>query len=72
VLEDNDPHGWIYRAYNTDGEMPLVDTDYWMRYSTSLYWAFTTLTTVGYGDVSAGTMAEQMFSIATMMIGVTW
>lgn len=36
---------------------------------TSLYWAFTTLTTVGYGDISAHTQWEKGFSVIMLMAG---
>ena len=38
----------------------------------ALYWAFSTLTTVGYGDISATTKEEQMFSMIMMLLGVSW
>jgi len=33
------------------------------KYITSVYWVFTTLTTVGYGDYTAKTMYEQIFTM---------
>jgi len=41
-----------------------------MKYITSLYWSIQTLTTVGYGDVSAVTVPEQILAILWMIIGV--
>eukprot|EP01051_Picozoa_sp_SAG22_P004507 SAG22_NODE_243_length_14055_cov_3.073015_15_plen_123_part_00 len=55
-----------------------ADTDEWAvapnnhkrRYFTALYWAFTTITTVGYGDIHAYNMWEMAVSILSMVIGV--
>ena len=42
----------------------------WDKYQISWYWAVTTITTVGYGDISGNHMTEKMFSTITMIIGV--
>mmetsp|Transcript_17614 Transcript_17614/g.27611 ORF Transcript_17614/g.27611 Transcript_17614/m.27611 type:complete len:612 (-) Transcript_17614:717-2552(-) len=44
----------------------------WVQYISAMYWAFSTLTTVGYGDISARTPQEQTFSMVMMLVGVTW
>ena len=41
-----------------------------MLYITSIYWAFTTLTTVGYGDIGVETILEKNFSMVWMIFGV--
>ena len=33
-----------------------------------MYWAFTTMTTVGYGDISSVTVAEKVWAIGTMIV----
>lgn len=38
-------------------------------YVTSLYFALSSLTSVGFGNVSANTDSEKIFSICTMLIG---
>ena len=38
----------------------------------ALYWAFTTMTTVGYGDVTPQTDEERIFCIFAMIIGVAF
>ena len=42
---------------------------YAFRYITSIYWATTTLTTVGYGDLYAYIIAEKVWTMATMVVG---
>jgi hypothetical protein len=39
-------------------------------YLTSFYFTVTTITTVGYGDISGHTKAEKIFCILIMVIGV--
>lgn len=41
-------------------------------YTTCLYWAVTTVTTVGYGDISATTVGEKLFAIFVEVCGVAW
>jgi hypothetical protein len=35
-----------------------------------VYWAFSTLTTVGFGDISAKTIPEKIIAIIWMIFGV--
>eukprot|EP00520_Triparma_pacifica_P006086 CAMPEP_0118657744 /NCGR_PEP_ID=MMETSP0785-20121206/14188_1 /TAXON_ID=91992 /ORGANISM="Bolidomonas pacifica, Strain CCMP 1866" /LENGTH=810 /DNA_ID=CAMNT_0006550695 /DNA_START=182 /DNA_END=2610 /DNA_ORIENTATION=- len=63
--------GWVCReGYMMNKEGSMVDNR--LRYVASLYWAFSTLTTVGYGDISAKTVGEQLFSMLMMLLGVSW
>ena len=39
-------------------------------YCISFYWTITTITTVGYGDISAGNITEMIFSSVMMLVGV--
>lgn len=49
----------------------LDDDSLTTAYIASLYWGFTTMTTVGYGDLTAKTTAEKGFAIGAMMVGAT-
>jgi CRP-like cAMP-binding protein len=40
------------------------------KYLTSLYWAFTTMTTVGYGDVHPSTPNERLYGFFAMLVAV--
>lgn len=44
--------------------------DNWGLYLLSLYWTITTITTVGYGDISGTTEIERIYCIVIMLIGV--
>lgn len=39
------------------------------QYVSAIYWAITTLTTVGYGDISPSTEAEYYYAIVAMVVG---
>eukprot|EP00191_Tetraselmis_sp_GSL018_P005589 CAMPEP_0177605304 /NCGR_PEP_ID=MMETSP0419_2-20121207/16627_1 /TAXON_ID=582737 /ORGANISM="Tetraselmis sp., Strain GSL018" /LENGTH=989 /DNA_ID=CAMNT_0019099439 /DNA_START=131 /DNA_END=3101 /DNA_ORIENTATION=+ len=53
------------------GEMGLDSSDNASRYITALYWSMSTLTTVGYGDVTPANDVEKVASMFAMVIGVT-
>ena len=62
-LDNFEPDTWPVRK-------GLVDEDMLIQYSVAVYWAFQTLTTVGFGDVSGVTSTERIFAICWMLLGV--
>jgi len=62
-LDDFSPDTWVTRySHNNKPNMEL--------YILSVYYVFTTLTTVGYGDIAARTLNERVFAIILMGFGV--
>jgi predicted PurR-regulated permease PerM len=48
----------------------IQDDNNFDLYITCLYFVFTTITTVGFGDISGGTSEERIFCIVLMILGV--
>jgi len=46
----------------------IVDRDWRVKYIFSLYWATTTMITVGYGDITPATPAEKVLAMITMIV----
>lgn len=64
--------GW-FKGYNPyDDDETADDWNWQRRYVVGLYYAFTTLTTVGYGDVTPRSTGERWFAIAAMLLGVAF
>jgi hypothetical protein len=61
-MDDFDPDGWMTNEVKNLSPIEL--------YLMSVYFVITTMTTVGYGDISAGTVTEQLFCIILMILGV--
>ncbi|XP_050327544.1 potassium voltage-gated channel subfamily H member 8 isoform X1 [Bactrocera neohumeralis] len=60
--------GWMH-ALSERLKIPITNITNAEAYSTALYFTFTSLTSVGFGNVSANTTAEKVFSIIMMLIG---
>jgi hypothetical protein len=59
---------WVTNKFQISG--PEAQRDRWVDvYLTALYWAFTTLTTVGYGDITASTNEEMIYCMVAMIAG---
>lgn len=56
--------GWIYIYPLPAGKNPI---DY---YVLACYWAVTTLTTIGYGDITPSTTAGRIYTMGIMILGV--
>lgn len=57
---------WIWLGSGIPGAMLIK----MLEYVKAIYWIFTTLTTVGYGDIAAKSIAQMLFSCLVQVIGV--
>jgi hypothetical protein len=60
-LEDLDDYNWV---------TPFKDLDDPELYVVGLYFVMTTTTTIGYGDISANSTTERLFTCCLMIVGV--
>ncbi|MES2965631.1 MAG: cyclic nucleotide-binding domain-containing protein [Bdellovibrionota bacterium] len=58
--------GWIALGSGTSGP----ETDHVLAYVKAVYWTFTTLTTVGYGDIAAKTIPQMIYCCCVQVAGV--
>ena len=58
--------GWMALGSGTAGP----DPDKTFEYIRAFYWAMTTLTTVGYGDIAAKTAYQMLYCSGTQLVGV--
>lgn len=65
TLEDNIFDTWV-------GARKIVDDDAGYKYWNAFYWAFQTVTTVGYGDFVIKTDTEYSLALIWMLIGVNF
>lgn len=50
-------------------EIDITSDDKGEQYIASLYWAFTTMTTVGYGDITPKNNYERLYAVMAMLLG---
>jgi CRP-like cAMP-binding protein len=62
-VEDFTPDTWVANAEIQDSNVATL-------YITCIYWAFTTLCTVGYGDIVPTTDVERLLAVGWMIFGV--
>jgi hypothetical protein len=62
-LDNFGPETWVSR-------LGYLDQSYFDLYIIAIYWTLTTVTTVGYGDVSANTTTEKVYNLFIMSFGV--
>jgi hypothetical protein len=58
--------GWIALGSGTAAR----EADQILEYVKAIYWSFTTLTTVGYGDISAKTIPQMLYACGIQVAGV--
>lgn len=71
-MEGSNEFGWIQelsRQLNLDSSNSTSGPSLSTRYITALYFTLSSLTSVGFGNVSPNTDAEKIFSVCVMIIG---
>jgi hypothetical protein len=62
-MEKDDSENWIMAN-------EFLEYDHLRLWQVSMYWAITTLTTVGYGDISGTNDIERGYASVVMIIGI--
>ena len=64
-LYDFDPSTWVVRSQ-------LQEESTQALYLVSIYWVFTVITTVGFGDITAANSTERIYAIIVMGVGIAF
>jgi hypothetical protein len=59
------PCGWVTRTNQAD----IQSRGFLAAYTTTYYWAFTIITTIGFGDISGSSTRERALLVFAMMVG---
>ncbi|KOO26352.1 cyclic nucleotide-binding protein [Chrysochromulina tobinii] len=68
MINSGDPEVPTWARVYDDGRAVQDDTPLEVQYIYSIYWAVTTLTTVGYGDVVPVNDSERTFGVGSMLV----
>lgn len=60
---------WIACGWMIFGH-PVQNAEFATQYNIALYWTITTLTTIGYGDITPTTNIARMYCMSIMLLGV--
>ena len=66
TMRDEGDNSWLHQ--HSDALSNGMESHWSEIYITGLYWGMTTLTTTGYGDVTAGNAGEKIFFVTVMLI----
>ncbi|XP_057304856.1 potassium voltage-gated channel unc-103-like isoform X2 [Hydractinia symbiolongicarpus] len=74
-MQNGKTTGWLHKLgnqngrlfYNNTGKVKQLNEN--QKYINALYFVFTSLTTVGFGNIAPNTVAEQTFSILVLLLG---